>query len=76
MWKSAYATAIVIQCEYKDFEYEGEDGTTLDLIMEHFSLHVIDGALIEIGDAANKEEGFLVKAGVEIAGRQHAAAPD
>lgn len=46
--------------EYKDFEYEGEDGTTLDLILEHFSLHVMDGDLTEIGDAANKEDDSLV----------------
>ena len=58
--------------EYKDFQYEDEDWTALDLILEHFSFHVIDVALIEIGDAANKEEGCLVQAGVEIAGSSHA----
>lgn len=57
--------------EYKVFQYEGEDGTTLDLIMEHFSLHVIDGALKEIEDAANKENDCLVMKETLIARRSH-----
>jgi hypothetical protein len=59
--------------EYKDFEYEGEDGSWLDLILGHFPFfHLINGSLTEIGDEENKENDCLVKEEAAIAGNSHA----
>jgi hypothetical protein len=69
--ETAFYLKTICCAEYKIFQYEGEDGTAIDFILEHFSFHVIDVVLIEIGDAANKEEGCLVMKEAEIAVSSH-----